>query len=244
MVAVVSSSLAQNPVAKPERGLTQEEFLKQIEALSPAGELPKRSAPNPSPAAPAAPMAKVQTAARPPSAPPPVPDMPEERKEKKAKGATEITALETTFDQKTHQAVFIGDVVVKDPEFNVSCDRMTAFLRHDEGPKPEDAGKLKPVPQKKQQGGLDRAIAQGNVIITQDKADSDGSTKRSVGKAARADYSAVTGEVTLTGSPQVQQGINTCVATSPETVMVMTRDGKMRVNGPHRMTIQDKVDSK
>jgi hypothetical protein len=51
--------------------------------------------------------------------------------EKKSKGETEITALEGTFDQKTREAVFIGDVVVVDPEFNVKCDRLTAFLKNE-----------------------------------------------------------------------------------------------------------------
>src|SRR5687768_12649239 len=39
----------------------------------------------------------------------------EEQPPRKEKGPTEITALEATFDNRTHQAVFIGDVVVRDP---------------------------------------------------------------------------------------------------------------------------------
>ena len=50
---------------------------------------------------------------------------------KKDKGPTEITASEATFDQKTHQATFAVKVVVKDPEFNVTCDRLTALLKSD-----------------------------------------------------------------------------------------------------------------
>ncbi|MEI8109264.1 MAG: hypothetical protein WCI46_15730, partial [Verrucomicrobiota bacterium] len=44
-------------------------------------------------------------------------------------GPTEIDALEATFDQKANQAIFIGEVVVKDPEFNVKCDKLTALLK-------------------------------------------------------------------------------------------------------------------
>ena len=42
---------------------------------------------------------------------------------KKSKGPTEITALEATFDQKANLAVFIGDVIVKDPEFRQALKR-------------------------------------------------------------------------------------------------------------------------
>src|SRR6187402_1156609 len=48
---------------------------------------------------------------------------------KKPKGQTEITSLEATFDQKTREAVFLGNVIVKDPEFDLKCDRLTAFLK-------------------------------------------------------------------------------------------------------------------
>ncbi len=44
------------------------------------------------------------------------------------KPPTEITALEATFDQRANIAVFIGNVFVKDPQFNVDCDKLTAIL--------------------------------------------------------------------------------------------------------------------
>src|SRR5687768_12159173 len=59
---------------------------------------------------------------------------------RKAKGQTEITSKQATFDQKTRQAVFLGNVVVKDPEFNVKCDRLVADLKKagNAGDKPAD----------------------------------------------------------------------------------------------------------
>jgi hypothetical protein len=39
--------------------------------------------------------------------------------------------------------------------------------------------------------------------------------------------------------PQVQQGINTCVALDDGTVMTLNREGKMKVNGAHKMVIKD-----
>lgn len=171
--------------------------------------------------------------------------------EKKSKGPTEITALEATFDQKANLAVFIGSVVVKDPEFNVSCDKLTAHLKHDDKAKPNGtAGRpatLKPdeATPKKKSGGLERAVAESTsdrrVIITQDKTEADGTVTTSIGKADKATYDAVTGDVVLTGSPDVTQGINRVQATDPSTVMTLNRDGHMKAVGPHKTTIVEKA---
>ncbi|MGZ5552420.1 MAG: hypothetical protein ACXWHF_02150, partial [Chthoniobacterales bacterium] len=44
--------------------------------------------------------------------------------------------------------------------------------------------------------------------------------------------------VELRGSPRVQSGLNTHIATSPDTVMVMTQDGKLTTTGPSRTEIR------
>jgi hypothetical protein len=151
-------------------------------------------------------------------------------------------------------------VVVVDPEFNVECDKLTANLKHE--PKPalvaDASGKTTPktatpIPAaqksgeggaKKQGGGLEKARAETTsgrrVLIRQDKVEADGSVTLCVGKADRADYDAVTGEIILTGSPEVQQGINRVIATEPGTVMTLKRDGQMSAKGAHKTIIVDK----
>jgi lipopolysaccharide export system protein LptA len=167
--------------------------------------------------------------------------------EKKSKGPTEITALEATFDQKANLAVFIGDVVVKDPEFNVICDKLTAHLKQEEKSKPAltRPGISPPVEAKKKSGGLEKAVAESTsdrrVIITQEKDNGTGGKTLSVGKADKATYDAVTGDVVLTGTPDVTQGINRVQATDPGTVMTLNRDGHMKAVGPHRTTIVEKA---
>ncbi len=191
--------------------------------------------------------------------------------EKKAKGPTEITALEATFDQKANLAVFIGGVIVKDPEFNVTCDKLTAHLKHQDkaadanatpaptgkGPKgatPKPAtpattpkaadGKGSAAPSKG--GGLEKAIAittsDRRVVITQDKVEADGTISHSIGLANKAVYDAITGDITLTGMPDVTQKVNRCVATDPVTIMILNRDGHMHAIGPHKTIIVDKGD--
>lgn len=166
---------------------------------------------------------------------------------RKAKGQTEITSKQATFDQKTRQAVFLGNVVVKDPEFNVKCDRLIADLKKagNGGEKPAD-----PPPAAEpgksaggKGGGLEKAVAEANpggvVVITQEKREADGSISLNIGRARKATYDAATGNVVLTGMPSVQQGINVCSAKDESTVMILNRDGNMTVEGESRTTIND-----
>ena len=176
------------------------------------------------------------------------PESAEEKPEKKEKGPTEITSEQATFQNKAHTAVFIGKVSVKDPEFNVTCDKLTAYLKNGDA-KPAENGKpaLKPAASEaragdNKKGGLDRAIAEGNVFINQDKVEADGSITKCIGRAKRADYDAKTGNIVLSGKPVVKQGLNMCIATSEETVMTLNRDRNMDVKGPNRVIITDKAE--
>jgi lipopolysaccharide export system protein LptA len=168
------------------------------------------------------------------------------------KGPTEITATqEAQFDTKTRIGVFIGNVKVIDPQFTLTADRLTVHLNRD-----EDGG------------GLNEADAQGNVVIvhvnqpkTQPppgqtaaaatpaprKTDSGPTPVQaqqpptSVGKSDRALYEAKDGSITLTGWPQVSQGGNTHIATSPGVKMVLYRDGRMQTYGSTRTLIEDRT---
>lgn len=172
----------------------------------------------------------------------------EEKKPKDGSGPTEITAQEASFDQKANQAVFAGDVIVKNPEFNITCDKLTAFLRNEKTAAATPAGAVKPAaapapakpaPKGPSTGGLEKVIAEGSVVITQEKLDSEGNVSRSVGRGRRATYEASTGDVILTGRPELQQGINACVATDDSTVITLNREGRMKVTGPSKTVIRD-----
>lgn len=249
------SARAQSP-AKP---LTQEDLLKQIEAITPKLPEAGRRGPAPNTPLPEASPADLPNATastgkpgaslfrQPPEAKPEKP----EADDKKSKGPTEIVALEAVFDQKVHQAVFMGEVVVTDPEFNVTCDKLTAFLKHDDK---EDANGVHATPPKPddktppKSGGLEKAIAEADagsiVTVTQDKVELDGKVTHNVGHGKRVLYDATTGDITFYGHPDVQQGINQCLSTAEGTIMILNRDGHMRVNGQHRTIIKDQGDIK
>ena len=132
---------------------------------------------------------------------------------------TEITAQkEATFSEKENQAIFIGDVKVKDPAFLLSADRLTVYLN-------------------KGRSGIDRAVAEGNVVIVQQT--SNPSEKGAIGRSREAVYIPATGLVTLSGWPEVQQGINRHIATTPTTRMIMHRDGRATTEGASKTVITD-----
>jgi lipopolysaccharide export system protein LptA len=166
------------------------------------------------------------------------------------KGPTEITASqEAQFDTKARTGVFIGNVKVVDPQFTLTSNRLTVHLNRD-----EDGG------------GLSEADAEGSVVIVhvnQPKAQpQSGQTAAapnpaarpvesgpiqgqqpttSIGKADKALYEAKDGSITLTGWPQVTQGANTHIATSPGVKMVLYKDGRMQTYGSTRTLIEDKT---
>lgn len=168
------------------------------------------------------------------------------------KGPTEITATkEAQFDVKTRTGVFVGNVKVVDPQFTLTSDRLTVHLNKDE-----------------EGGGLNEAEAQGSVVIVHvNQPKTQGSPAQtagastpagrtatagpapvqaqqpttSIGKADNALYEAKDGSITLTGWPQVTQGANTHIATSPGVRMVLYRDGRMQTYGSTRTLIEDRT---
>jgi lipopolysaccharide export system protein LptA len=150
---------------------------------------------------------------------------------------TEIYADEAFFDSSKNVGVFRGHVKVNDPRFNLQSDKLTAFIK--KAPSGQ-TGHDDLTGQGQGQGqGLEKAIAEGNVAVVRDRPDPNGGPpSRAVGRADTATYVAATGDVELKGSPRVQQGLNTHMATSPDTVMVINQNGQLTTHGPSRTDIR------
>ena len=133
---------------------------------------------------------------------------------------TEVYADEAFFDSTKYIATFSGHVKVSDPRFNLQSDKLTIYV-------------IKGANQ-----GLEKAVAEGNVGVVRDRPDPNGAAPRAVGRAESAVYVAATGDVELKGSPRVQQGVNTHVATSPDTVMIINQNGQLTTHGPSRTDIR------
>ena len=184
-------------------------------------------------------------------APKPSAGTPQKPKAFAEKKTTEITCTgETNFDAKAGMAVFIKEVKVNDPQFALTADKLTAYLKKTskEALKSGTSATPSPTPAAKPDdaaspaSGLDRAVAEGNVVITQDKVDEKtGEVTHYIGKGARADYNAASGEMTLSGWPQIQQGLNNQVATEEGTVMKMDKEGHLTTKGPSTTVIKSET---
>lgn len=140
---------------------------------------------------------------------------------------TQIYADEASFDTEKRVGVFSGHVRVFDPRFNIQSDKLTVNIHKEESQ------------------GLEKAIAEGHVGVVRDKpADGKGSKpSKAIGLAEKAVYTSSDGNVELTGSPRVQQGFDTHIAMSPETVMVLNQDGHLTTHGPSRTEIRQEKDA-
>ncbi len=138
---------------------------------------------------------------------------------------TEIYSDEAFFDSAKNMGIFSGRVKVVDPRFNLQSDKLTVFIT------------------KGQNQSLEKAIAEGNVGLVRDRPDpKGGSPTRAVGRSDKATYTAATGDVELVGTPRVQEGPNLHVATSPDTVMVVSQNSQLRTHGPSRTEIVQQPD--
>jgi lipopolysaccharide transport protein LptA len=134
---------------------------------------------------------------------------------------TEIYADDAFFDSNKNQGIFSGHVKVADPRFTLQAEKLTVYIT------------------KGQNQGLEKAVAQGNVAVVRDRPDPNGGPPtRAVGRADEATYVATTGDVELRGTPRVQEGVNTHIATSPETVMIVNQKGQLTTRGPSRTEIR------
>jgi lipopolysaccharide transport protein LptA len=134
---------------------------------------------------------------------------------------TEIYSDEAFFDATKYVGVFTGHVKVSDPRFSLQADKLTIHVK------------------KGKEQGLEKAVAEGNVGMVRDQPDPNGGpSTRAVGRAETVTYSVDTGVVELKGTPRVQQGLNTQVATSPDTVMIINQNGQLSTHGPSRTDIR------
>ena len=133
---------------------------------------------------------------------------------------TEIYSDEAFFDSTKNIGIFSGRVKVVDPRFNLQSDKLTVLITKGENQ------------------SLEKAIAEGNVGLIRDRpAANGGPPTRAVGRSDKATYTAATGDVELMGTPRVQEGPNLHVATSPDTVMIISQNSQLHTHGPSRTEI-------
>jgi lipopolysaccharide export system protein LptA len=164
---------------------------------------------------------------------------------------TEITSQGgLNYDPAESKAVFTGSVQVLHPVFDLSCDSLTAYLNRSKAPTAfggGPSGEPSPNGEASKNGekgfaapsALSRAVAEGQVVISQEKRNEKGELERSVGRAQRVVYESSTGDITLSGWPRVEQKQNLIVALEESTVMVLNRTGRVEVKGQSKTVLRD-----
>lgn len=155
------------------------------------------------------------------------------------------------YDPKESKAVFSGAVQVAHPMFDLSCEMLTAYLNRSklgkdsanaaqaegatkEGSADKSSAGLIGAP-----SGLEKAVAEGRVVILQEKKNEKGQIEKNVGRAEKVVYEASTGNITLMGWPRVEQNLNTITSEEESTVMVMNKSGKVEVQGKSKTVLRD-----
>ena len=134
---------------------------------------------------------------------------------------TQIYSDEAFFETEKRIGVFSGHVRVFDPRFNIQSDKLTVYIHKEENE------------------GLEKAIADGHVGVVRVKPDPKGGPpSKAIGLCEKAVYTSSDGNVKMTGSPRVQQGLDTHIATSPDTVMILNENGQLTTHGPSRTEIR------
>ena len=173
---------------------------------------------------------------RPPAEPKADPNAPVETEILATKGAN--------FISKDRIAVFEGDVRVNDPRFQLACDKLTVYLAKGVGEGGAGTPAATPPPANSPGGsgggGIDHVVARGNVIIIQKRppAKPGEEPKISMGRAEWAEYDSKTGDMTLHGTPSIEQNGNTHRALSPETIIILHKDNSMDTVGPSRTVLK------
>jgi lipopolysaccharide export system protein LptA len=158
---------------------------------------------------------------------------------------TTITAQKRLLlDSQGKEATFWGDVKVVDSRFSLACEKLTVFFRDNtaggvnvegrdskEGQSGKEAGPG--------DGALEKAVAEGDVIIFQEKLNERGEIERSVGRAQKAVYDTKTGNIALSGWPQVEQKQNTVVAMEESTVILLNQKGTLEVLGHSKSVLRN-----
>ena len=171
-----------------------------------------------------------------------------------AKGQETETVIDAaqsaTFNSKDRVAVFTKDVRVKDPRFELACDKLTVFLNKSASPDasaPATAATPPPLksatpPAPGQQpspapagGGIDHALAEGHVIIIQRKAATKPGEedKLSIGRGGIGTFDNKTGDMVLKDWPNLEQNGSSLIAKAQSTVMTIHRDSSMDCEGPN-----------
>ena len=163
---------------------------------------------------------------------------------------TDIDASQSaSFNSKDRIAIFVGDVKVTDPRFQLVCDKLTVFLNkstpagQNAAATPAPLATPAPAAGKKSGtdnatpsggSGIDHVLAEGHVVILQKKAPTKPGEeeKISIGRGETGTFDNKSGDMVLRGWPSLEQNGSSLIAKAEGTVMTIHRDSSLNTEGP------------
>ncbi len=140
--------------------------------------------------------------------------------ESNAKNEVVITSGDSEMDNNAGIITFTENVVINHPEFILECDKLVVTLA--EGAS-ADAG------EEGNSSSFKRAVATGGTVKIR-RISPDGNTQIAISRMA--DYNGITKDIVLSGGPPyIQDGEKHVRCTEPDAQIVMTGDGKYKING-------------
>lgn len=161
--------------------------------------------------------------------PAPIPLEPRYEKQKNSSSdVMEIESDESIMDNNKRLITFVGNVIVTEPRFNLTSDKLEVWMNDDtnlDGSSDSaDSGA-----QAADKPPFKRAIATGGMVEIE-KIGADG--KVQIAKARKADYDAATGDIVLSGGPPtLQSGSGFVNPSSPDAVIILRADGNHQIKG-------------
>lgn len=140
--------------------------------------------------------------------------------ESNAKNEVIITAGDSEMDNNAGIITLTENVVINHPEFVLECDKLVVTLAEGAG---GDAGG------EGNSSSFKRAIATGGTVKIR-RISPDGNTQIAISRMAA--YNGITKDIVLSGGPPyIQDGEKHVRCTEPDAQIVMTGDGKYKING-------------
>lgn len=151
------------------------------------------------------------------------------------------------FDDATSSLEFKGNVVVRDPQFKLFCDKLYVVMN----PNRQGVQKIvaTAIPKNSfanststnsvSSNNILSAASTGYVTLEQENTNDQGEFVKTIARAGEVTYEPATGNLTLKQKPEIQQGANCQVATEDSTIMILNKKGTSQTIGKSQIIVVD-----
>lgn len=150
------------------------------------------------------------------------------------------------FDDATSSLEFRGNVVVRDPQFKLFCDKLYVVMN------PNRQGIQKIIATAAPKSALTNSISTNSTItspltnppsncvtIEQENTNEQGEFVKTIARAGEVIYEPATGNLTLKYKPEITQGASCQIGTEENTIMILNKKGTSQTIGKSQIIVVD-----